>query len=87
VEQFDIFGKSHEIKNIDKPGKKFHTMQQDYGVLKNHICGDCYNFLRYDYHGKIYRKCQLWRLSHCDATDIRAKDIACKKFEPKEVIP
>lgn len=79
MEQYDLFG------GISEPfepvvTKQFKTMQKQFGTLPDHICKECYNHVTYDYHNKYYHKCEVWKISHSAATDIRCKDIACKKF-------
>lgn len=83
VHQYDIFGGCTEPKEPPKKTNKFKTMQEQYGTLAELTCKECYHHERYDYHNKYYHKCKLWKQSHGAATDIRCKDIACKKFIPK----
>jgi hypothetical protein len=84
MEQFDIFGGISEPPEKPKPDRKFKTMQEQCGTIPDHTCKECYHHLTYHYHDKYYHKCELWKISHSTATDIRLKDTACKKFVPGE---
>jgi hypothetical protein len=46
-------------------------------------CRNCRHYTRIEY-GRVYLKCGLMRVywTHGPGTDIRAKDAACRKFEP-----
>lgn len=85
---YDMFGGISEPPIAEKKGCKFKTMQEQYGLLAEHTCKDCYNHITYEYHNRNYHKCEIWKISHSTATDIRCKDIACKKFIPgtREII-
>jgi len=85
VQQYDMFGNLVKVEQIVKASSnKFKTMQEQYGSLEGHICKECYHHLTYSYHNRNYHKCNLWKISHSSATDIRCKDTACKKFTPGE---
>lgn len=83
IRQIDVFGNEISIEDLPKPtgGRKYKTMQQMYGELPNSKCGDCKHCLKIRYHNKTYYKCELWYMSSSEATDIRLKNVACKKFE------
>ena len=46
-------------------------------------CKSCRHYTRDHYNDKVWLKCglQKHRWSHCEATDIRAKDSACRCWE------
>ena len=44
-------------------------------------CGTCAHFRKFDYHDQRYAKCDLYGISHSEATDWRAKWAACGKYE------
>jgi hypothetical protein len=44
-------------------------------------CGECKHFLRLKYHDKVYRKCELRKLTHGTGSDHKAMWQACGKFE------
>lgn len=73
----DLFGEDRESP-INKPSRKFKTMQELYGTLDGVKCKDCKHCICWSYY-----KCELWRMSSCSATDIRLKNTACRKFEEK----
>lgn len=84
MKQFDIFGNEVEIEEVPavKKGRpKFKTMQEKYGEFKGFQCKGCKHCIRYEYHDKTYFKCDRWIISNSEATDIRLKDTACKKYE------
>lgn len=84
-EQFDLFGNT--IKDFPPPTKgrnKYKTMQEIYGVFNGKTCGNCVHCLRLTYHNKTYFKCELWKISNSEATDIRLKNTACKKYSEVE---
>ena len=84
MKQIDIFGNEVEFDDVPviKKGKpKFKTMQEKYGTLESFFCRDCKHLLKEDFHGKTYYKCELWYVSNSEATDIRLKHTACRKYE------
>ena len=83
--QIDIFGKAHEITPTKKTSRnKYLTMQKMYGLLESEKCKNCKHFIRKFHNNKTYFKCEKWIESNSSATDIRANDIACSKFEKGE---
>lgn len=84
--QIDIFGNEISISDLPKPtsGRKYKTMQQLYGVLEGKTCKTCAHCEKYRYHRKTYYKCELWYVSNSEATDIRLKNVACKKYKEKD---
>lgn len=84
MKQIDIFGNEVEIEEIPvikKGRKKYKTMQEQYGELKGFQCKRCKHCIKYEYHSKVYYKCELWFVSNSQATDIRLKNTACKKYK------
>ena len=81
--QIDIFGNVIPAENLPQRigRKKFKTMQQLHDVLEGKTCKTCAHCIRYRYHNKTYYKCELWYVSNSEATDIRLKHVACKKYQ------
>lgn len=52
------------------------------GGPKGETCGTCDHLVRHG-RGRTYFKCGLIRWTSGAATDIRAKDPACERWEPK----
>ena len=60
---------------------KFKTMIQLHGSApEGKKCKTCSHLMPCGYHGKSFYKCELWRLSHSIATDIRLKQQACGQY-------
>lgn len=85
IGQLDLFGNVVEAADPQKRigSRKYKTMQQLHGVLEGKNCKTCTHCVRYRYHNKTYYKCELWYVSNSEATDIRLKTVACKKYEEK----
>ena len=84
MKQIDIFGNEVEFDELPliKQGRqKTKTMQDQYGELEGFNCKNCKHCIKCDYHNKTYYKCELWFVSHSEASDIRLKNVACKKYE------
>jgi hypothetical protein len=62
-------------------GNRLPRPTELWGATAGRTCGECKHLLAVRYRGKVYRKCEVWRLSHSTATDKRLKDQACGKFE------
>lgn len=92
IKQIDIFGNEIDINELflkeqqNYANRRYKTMQELHKTLEGFKCGDYKNFLRYRNRGgtKTYFKCAKWIISNSEATDIRVKDMACRKFENKE---
>lgn len=80
--QIDIFGNVVTADELPKrqSNKKYKTMQQLHGILDGKTCKTCAHCIKYRYHRKTYYKCELWYVSNSEATDIRLKNVACKKY-------
>ena len=86
MKQIDIFGNEIDVNDIPEyqapVGRlKLKTMQERYGEDKQgRKCKSCIYFIRREY-STTYFKCSLWRDSRSTATDIKANQIGCKKFQ------
>ena len=60
--------------------RKNKLMYRFFGVNTGHICGECNNFHLYNYRGKTYRKCQVYGVTHSEASDWAKKYYACGMF-------
>jgi len=63
-----------------KIARKYETMYIEYGKDPEHDCGQCSNFVRAEYHGRILQKCKGYGLTHSEATDWRQFWCACGMF-------
>ena len=84
MKQIDIFGSEidiEEVPTVKKCRKPYTTMQERYGELRGFQCKGCKHCIKFEYNNKTYYKCDLWIISHSEATDIRLKATACKKYE------
>ena len=62
--------------------RKFDTMIQLHGAgPEGKRCKTCSHLMPCCYHNKNFYKCDLWKLSHSTATDIKIKQQACKKYD------
>lgn len=43
-------------------------------------CGSCSHFIRKEFHGRTYFKCEMVGDSNCDATDVRKGQPACRDW-------
>ena len=79
---YDIFGNISKPPEPPSKGRKpYQTMQELHGIKKGYTCETCVHCTCYPYHGRNYYKCDLWIVSNSEATDIRVKNDACKKYE------
>lgn len=60
--------------------KRIEYMHAKFGEIKEHVCGECAHFRRYQ-QATTWFKCLLYGESGSASTDWRAKWIACGKFE------
>ena len=87
MKQIDIFGNEVELEEVPtiKQGRpKYKRMQDIHGEFKGFQCKGCKHCIGFVYHNKTYYKCDLWIISNSEATDIRLKDTACKKYEQEK---
>lgn len=78
--QRDLFGNDVEVVSVPKSGRRYKTMQELHGTIEGVRCGKCKHCVGYKWNKKIYYKCEIWIVSSSEATDIRLKNTACKKF-------
>lgn len=57
--------------------RRIHAMHKKYGICWGLTCKDCAHLKRYEYHGRVYYKCELYGQSHSEASDWRLSWIAC----------
>ena len=67
--------------------RKIDLMHQLFGKCDGHRCGECSNFVSGRYHDTILRKCEVYGLTHSEATDWAKRWEACGMFnkEHKEL--
>jgi hypothetical protein len=63
------------------PSRKLKKPVELWGITEDRKCGDCIHHQDYHYHNRHYHKCDIWHVSHSEATDIRVSWPACGKFE------
>lgn len=57
--------------------RKIHAMHEAHGKTEGRTCSMCCNFEAYRHHGKRYRKCAAYGLTHSEATDWAGRYEAC----------
>ena len=84
--QMDIFGNYVSVDEIRENESETikSRFRRKYKYEKNHICKDCKNCVKFCNRSKNYYKCLLMGISASEATDIRLKDIACKRWEKEK---
>lgn len=60
--------------------KKIALMHQQFGRCGVHSCKECTNFVKGRYHDRTLRKCQVYGLTHSEASDWAGKWPACGMF-------
>ena len=83
MKQLDIFGNEIDVNDIPtkhRGRQKYLTMQEIHGRREDKQCRTCKHCVGHRWQ-RLYYKCELWVVSACAATDIRLKDVACKKWE------
>ena len=60
--------------------KKNDLMRQQFGACEGHVCKECSNFTTGRYMGMILRKCQVYGLTHSQASDWAGRWPACGMF-------
>lgn len=77
-----IDGYTFEPEPLSTGRRKFETMIQLHGSgPQDKHCKTCRYLCPINYHGKSFYKCELWRLSHSTATDIKLKQQACGQYK------
>ena len=59
--------------------RKIDLMHKYFGKT-DYKCGDCNNLIWYDHHGRNYKKCRIYGLSHSEATDWALRWQSCGKY-------
>ena len=84
--QIDIFGNlvpvEHAVSRHPKETIKSRYRRM-YGYDESHRCADCVHLVK-TVANRTFYKCELIGLSASEATDIRLKDPACKRWEKAE---
>ena len=80
MKQIDFFGDDHDVVINKIKRKKYRTMQEIYGIIPEKTCKTCTHCIGHRRNIRVYYKCDLWFDTHCDATDIRLKNQACKCY-------
>ena len=57
--------------------RKIALMHQMFGQNETYCCAECDHFRKLFYHDKAYRKCGVYGMTHSEATDWKASNIAC----------
>ena len=81
--QMDIFGNLVPVEHAVSrhPHETIKTRyRRMYGYDEAHRCGDCRHLVKKETNRTFY-KCELIGISASEATDIRLKDVACKRWE------
>lgn len=61
--------------------RKINEMVWRFGETKGKKCRDCNHYHSYGYHGRTYRKCNIYGESNSEATDWVGKWDACGMFD------
>ena len=57
--------------------RKLALMHQKFGRCEGHICGECSNLISGCYRGRTLRKCEVYGLTHSEASDWAKRWVAC----------
>lgn len=60
--------------------RKINAMHKRFGVCWGKTCKECDHFISGEWHDKHYHKCELYGMSHSEATDWRLSWMACGMF-------
>lgn len=60
--------------------RKIDLMHQQFGVFDGHACRECSNLVKGRYHDRILTKCQVYGLTHSEASDWAGRWLACGMF-------
>ena len=63
--------------------KKIDAMHERFGTVGCVQCKDCTHLISGNWHDRRYHKCELYGLSHSEATDWRLSYPACGMFNGK----
>jgi hypothetical protein len=61
--------------------RKINVMHKRFSVSWQHTCKECRHLISGEWNGKRYHKCELYGMSHSEATDWRLSWIACGVFD------
>ena len=65
---------------MSKKARKYEAMYIVYGKDPDHRCGQCSNFIRFEYRGMNLQKCNGYGLTHSEASDWRQFWAACGMY-------
>lgn len=57
--------------------RKIALMYQKFGQNETYSCAECDYFRKIFYQGKTYQKCEVYGMTHSEATDWKASNVAC----------
>lgn len=57
--------------------RKIDLMHKTFGVCYGHACRECSNLVKGRYHDRILTKCQVYGLTHSEASDWAGRWTAC----------
>ena len=66
---------------MNKSDRKIAEMHKRFGTCGTFRCKDCNHFISGEWHDRHYSKCELYGLSHSEATDWRVSNQACGMFD------
>lgn len=61
--------------------RKIQAMHKRFGTCGVLLCKDCSHLISGNYHDRRYHKCELYGLSHSEATDWRLSWQACGMYD------
>lgn len=76
----DAYAEAVERGNKVTTERKIHAMHRRFGTCAGLFCRDCDHLISGDYHNRKYHKCELYGLSHSEATDWRLSYTACGMY-------
>ena len=60
--------------------RKIALMHRLFGVGDGHTCRECSNFVKGKYHDRTICKCNVYGMTHSEATDWAGRWLACGAF-------
>lgn len=83
--QMNIFGEFVTVKSVEDSKRETikSRFRKMYGFDEEHRCANCIHLIA-SKRDRTYYKCEVMGVSASEATDIRLKDIACKRWEREE---
>lgn len=57
--------------------RKILLMHELFGRNEKYCCAECDHFRKITHNGHTYRKCEVYGLTHSEATDWKASNVAC----------